>query len=397
MARWVPLILLALGLAGCTSSTAKAPINLAHLVPLTGPDRDRGRQAQQGVLLAVEDINADDKGVLGRPLQVRNIDTRGDADTAQGETVRLLSLERTVAVITGPDAANSEVLVRTAHPYTTMTIVPSELTEAPTTDDVLCLGVNPRKRGQALAQFAAKELKAKRAVVLTERRSAGAKTTDKPDSDAASREAARTDKRNPVAASVAAGFLDEWPRTVPPSAEEWPVAELGADKDLPKRLAEANADVVFVCSSVPDFVKLRSQCEAATLTAPLLYGGEDVGVRPLQTNSAGPDVYLATLFTAESLADKGKAFAKKYEERFHEPPDLAAFQAYDAVRLVAETMQRDNVVAVPELRASLQRLDKFDSLLGTVTWKDHQAKRPLYLVQLHDKDSPIVKPIKADD
>jgi ABC-type branched-subunit amino acid transport system substrate-binding protein len=397
MSRWLPLVFFGIGLAGCTSATSKEPINLAHLVPLSGQKRELGRQAQQAVLLAVEEINADDKGVLGRPLVVRQIDTHGEAETAQGETVRLLSLQRMIAVITGPEPELAQVVLRTAHPYTTTIVVPGELAEPPQSEGVICLAVNPRKRGEMLAHYAANELKAQRAVVLTEKRGQVAKTADKPESDGAAREAARADKANPVGASIAAGFLDGWPRAARSSAEEWQPVDWRQDKELPKRLADSKADAALVAASVADFLTLRARCEAAKCTVPLLYGGEDVGSRPLQTNTPGPDVYLATLLSPENLPDKAKAFAKKYEERFHEPPELAAFQAYDAIRLVAETIQQKNSASPADLRAALNDLHSFEGLLGTVTWKDHQTKRQMYLVHIHEKDPPVAKPIKADE
>ncbi len=369
-ARWLLLVLLALLPTACSSPPSKEPIKLAHLLALTGSDRESGRQAQQAVQLAVEEINQDDKGVLSRPLHVLNIDTHGDAETAQGETVRLLSLQRTSVLLAPPDAAIAEQVLRTAQAYPATAIVPGELPEPPTGDGVICLGVNPRKRGQILARQAAQELKAKRAIVLT-------------------------DKRNPVGRSVATGFLNEWPRAVPTSAEEWTSANLCTESDLPRRLTEAKADVVLVCGSVADFLKVRSQCAAAKLPAPLLYGGEDAGVRPFQDGAPGPDAYLVTVLASDALNDKGKAFAKKYEERFHEPPDLTAIQAYDAVRLVAETMQRDG--STTEVGAALYRQPRFESLTGPIVWQDRLAQRPLYLVRLHEKETNVLKTIKADE
>jgi branched-chain amino acid transport system substrate-binding protein len=397
MVRWLLLILLGIGLAGCGSATSKEPINLGHLVPLSGPERERGRQAQQAVQLAVEEINADGKGVLGRPLHVRQVDTRGEAETAQGETVRLLSLHRCVAVIAGPDAALGPVVVRTAHPYTTTAVVPGELAEALQGEGVICLAVNPGKRGQMLAQYAAKELKAKRAVVLTELGNGKANAEEKPNRDATTRDTSRPERENPVAASVAARFLDEWDRAVTSKVEQLIVPDLAVESELPTILAASKADVVLVCASVAKFLELRARCHAAKVTTPLLYGGEDRGVRPLRTDDAGPDVYLATMLATENLSERARELAKKYEERFHEPPGLAAFQAYDAVRLVAETMQNKNSTSAADLRTALYELGKFDSVLGTVAWKDHQTRRDMFVVRLHDKQTEVVQTVKADD
>jgi branched-chain amino acid transport system substrate-binding protein len=393
LAQCFAMVILAPVFLGCTPSQSKEPIHLAHLFPQTGPDRDQGRQAQQAALLAVEEINQDEKAVLGRPLAVHNFDTRGEVETAQGETVRALSLQRVAAVIAGPDAGIAEQVIRTAHPYTTTVVVAGELADPPTGDGVVALGVDPRKRGQFLARYAAQELKAKRAVVLTEKRNPPEKPPEKDTANLAP----RADNRNTVGHRVAAGFFDDWPRAAPASAEEWQVADFTTDKDLAKRLVDAKPDVVLVCSSTPDFVRLRSQCAAAKCPATLIYGGADMGLRPFQGLPPGPDVCLATVFAADALSDKGKAFAKKYEEHFHEPPDLAAIQAYDAVRLVAEAMQRINSASAEDLRRELSKIDRFESLLGTLVWKDHAARRRVFVVRFHDKETTVAKTFGPDD
>jgi len=397
LAPRISLVLLGLFLGGCSHPASKEPIILAHVLALTGADRDIGRQSQQGVQLALAEINQDDKGVLGRPLHVHTFDTRADADMALEETVRGVSLERTIGLLAGPDAGVAEGVVRTAHPYPTMVIVPGELAEQPTGEGVLVLGVNPRKRGQLLARYASQELKAKRAFVLTAKAPATNKGAGNTNGGVGKTDGVAAGNRNGVALAVSTGFLDEWPRSVPASAEEWKLADLGAEKDLPKRLADAKADVVLVCGSVADFLKVRSQCEAAQFTAPLLYGGEDRDAHSFQGYAAGPDVYVATVFSADGLTEKGKAFAKNYEEQFHEPAELVAVQSYDAVRIVAEAIQRDNSASPQDLRTELNRLDKFDSLLGPVAWKDHQVRRRVYLVRLQNKVMTVVKTFNGDD
>jgi branched-chain amino acid transport system substrate-binding protein len=403
VARWCSVTMLALVLSGCTGGQSKEPINLAYLFPQTGPDREQGRQAQQAVLLAVEETNQDDKGVLGRSLAVHNFDTRGDLETANGETVRVLSLQRIAAVIAGPDAAIAEQVVRTAHPYPTTVIVPGELPETQTGDGAIALGVDPRLRGQLLARYASQELKAKRAVVLTDKRNLG----DRPAEKTPTEQPPRADNRNSVGHRVANGFFDDWPRAVPASAEEWPIVDFATQKDLAQRLADAKPDVVLVCSSASHFLRLWSQCQEAKVAAPLLFGGEDLGVRPLQGSSVGPDTYVATIYTPDALTDKGKAFAKKYEERFHEPPDLASVQAYDAVRLAAETIQRQGLTSPDDLRKEFGKIEKFESLLGPVVWKDHTARRRAFVVRIRDKnvegvttvtkEVTVVKAVNPDD
>ena len=52
---------------------------------LTGPDKRAAEDARRGLLLAVEDINAKENRVGGRPVVVRTVDTRDDGELVQAE------------------------------------------------------------------------------------------------------------------------------------------------------------------------------------------------------------------------------------------------------------------------------------------------------------------------
>src|SRR5437588_13049004 len=101
--RGAVILLLAL-LAGCTAKQPTDPIQVAHLLPLTGPSKKAAEDAQRGMSLAVEDVNAEDQRVGGRTVVVRNVDTRGDPELVQAEAVRLVTLNKVVAFVAGPDS-----------------------------------------------------------------------------------------------------------------------------------------------------------------------------------------------------------------------------------------------------------------------------------------------------
>ena len=63
-------------LTGCTSRTP-APIWVAHIATLSGPDKDAGDSAVHGIRLAVEEINNDLSAGVGRPFKVIHSDARG--------------------------------------------------------------------------------------------------------------------------------------------------------------------------------------------------------------------------------------------------------------------------------------------------------------------------------
>src|SRR5579862_9911469 len=184
-------------LAGCTAKPPTEPIQIAHLLPLTGPDKKAAAEAQHGMLLAVEDINGTEPHIAGRTVAVRSIDSGDDAVLVQAQVSRLVTLNKVVAFVGGPNSVGAEPLVRTAQTYSAAVVVPGDFPPATGLTGYVPLTATPAARGQILARYAVKELKPKRLVVVT-------------------------DQRSPIAVAVAAAFAQEWPRTGAAPLEESP-------------------------------------------------------------------------------------------------------------------------------------------------------------------------------
>ncbi len=362
--------LLLLVLVGCTAKQPPEPIQVAHLLPLTGPDKKAAEDAQHGMMFAVEAVNADEQRVGGRSVVVRNIDTAGDPEVIQAETVRLVTLNKVVAFVAGLDSRGAEQLVRSAQSYSIPVVVPDEFPPGTGLEGFLTLDATPTARGELLAHYVVKELKPKHAVVLT-------------------------DQRNPIAVDVATAFVHEWPRSGSAKLEEWPFRNDTEQIDFAANLTKLAPAVALFAGTPADFLKLQGQLNAAKAAVTLLYGGEDVGSGPFL--KADAETLLATVFATEGLTDKGKEFASRYEERYHEPPSFAAAQAYDAGRLLFETMQRAKTGNTPKLRDELMKVDSFDSVTGKVTWKDRKPQRPVFVVRIKNGETKVVQTLDPEE
>jgi branched-chain amino acid transport system substrate-binding protein len=362
-------LLLALLAAGCSSMPATEPVWIGQLLSLEGPDRAAGASARQGAELAV----ADGPSVAGRSIAVRHVDDRGDPATVQGETVRLIAVNRAAALMADFDATRTERLLRANQPYGVPVIVPGELTAGSESAGVLALGVPPAVRGRLLARYAAADLGLRRAAVVT-------------------------DGRHPNAVALAAAFVKAWPRDKGGALEEWIFTSAAERDDRIDRVIQAAPAVVLLACSVADFRALRPRLAAKLPQAPLLYGGSDAGASPLQAELENrPDVYLGTVYSSEHLTESGRDFARRYEERFHEPPDLYAVQAYDGTRLLVEALQRAGGPDKDGLVKELARLESFDAVTGPIHWKDRQPSRRVFLVALTSKAAKVVRTIDPDE
>ncbi len=309
-------LLLPLIALGCSPKASPEPLWIGQLLPLDGPNRKIGQHARQGVEQAVAESRAAEQTVGGHPLAVLHVDSRGEAETVQAETVRLLTVNRAAALMADFDATLTERMLRENHSYGVPVVVPGELPAPADADGVVSLGLPPAVRGRHLAQFASTDLHLQRAAVLIA-------------------------NRHPVASALAAAFVKNWPRNHGSTLEEWTYSTSGEREERTAALIKTSPTVVLLACPLADFRPLRSRISSALPRAILLYGGEDGGASPLQAElEVHTDIYLATAYSADHLTELGRAFARRYEERFHEPPDLHAAQAYDATRLLFDAMLR---------------------------------------------------------
>src|SRR5437763_1492222 len=97
--RTLALLAAALCLPGCSGSAPPPPILLGHVATLSGPDRKAGQSAARGIRLAVMEANKDPNKGAGRPVKVIHTDTLGTLDAFEAEAVRLVTINRTAALL----------------------------------------------------------------------------------------------------------------------------------------------------------------------------------------------------------------------------------------------------------------------------------------------------------
>jgi branched-chain amino acid transport system substrate-binding protein len=222
-----------------------------------------------------------------------------------------------------------------------------------------------------LAHYAAEDLRATHAVVLT-------------------------DSRDLVAVRLASGFTHSWREASKRAVQEYSYARDTEVADLPNRVVRARPDVVLVAAPARDFPRVREQLQAAGVKAMLLYGGEDASADDFRELREGTDVFLATVYATEGLTARGKDFAKHYEERFRVAPNLVAAQAYDAARLLFAAMHKAQEESRARIREELAREEPFDSVTGPVHGKDREPRRRLFVVRLTDRAPKVVKTVEPE-
>lgn len=361
------LCLLTLGLLGCQRKLPLEPIWIAHLASLSGPHKAQGEQARQAIQLAVDDVNKEDPGLGGRRIGVLHVDIHDDQEALQAEAVRVIKVNDAKALIGGADAPEVASLGRVLPNYGVPLLTPSILPDRLPAGLIYSLTVAPSFRGQCLARFVSQELKPKQIVVLVDG-SSGAHTT------------------------LTEAFTRELPKTEGQRVDTWSFASDSELTPLCDRLRESKPDVVLFAGSLAGLRKIRSKTTGQS--GALIYAASDeILSELLRDREACQGLILAPVYVVDKEVAIGAEFAKRYQERFREPPGIAAGLAYDAIRLVAEAMRRVKLTPGTFIRAELPKVENFASLTGSLQIEKESgyARRAVYVIKVEEGQEKLLK------
>jgi branched-chain amino acid transport system substrate-binding protein len=320
-------VLFGIALAGCgKSETASKPasdelvIKIGAAAPLTGPQAHIGKDNENGTRMAIDDANA--RGVIIGGKKV-HFELLSEDDQTDPKTATIVAQQLVDAKVNGvighlnsgttipasaiyfkngiPQISPSATAVRyTAQGYKTAFRVMS----------------NDAQQGKALGEFAARVLGAKQIAVIDDRTAYGQ------------------------------GLADEFVKSAEANGAKIIVREYTTDKavDFTAVLTSIKGkqpDLLFFGGMDPQGVPMIKQLRALGVKTQFMMG--DGGYTPKLIELAGDaseGVYASLPGVPLDNMPSGRDFAKRYEERFHQPIQLYAPYCYDAVNVMIAAMQK---------------------------------------------------------
>jgi branched-chain amino acid transport system substrate-binding protein len=359
---------------GCSSKAEKEPILVGHIAPFSGPQKMLGEHARQGIILAVEDCNQDDRRIAGQKVAVLHADSRGNAETLQAEADRLITVNKIMGLLALATAEDSERLARSLEPSGIALVVCNPVVST-SNDSPLSVSLATAQQGQALARFAqGEDLKAKKVAILV-------------------------DSRLSAETAVAAAFGKNWPRDQSHALEQWTYDRKEQFAELAGRVQKLAPEAVVLASAAADVAGLRAALQGAGVKAALIFAGAETTLATLLADrDSSEGIYFATSYVeGEEAGDEGKAFAKKYEEHFHEAPDVNAVLAYEAAGLVFEALRRSKKNENDSARKALAEIDSFPGVTGPLVIKDHVLRRTAFVARLEGGQIKVGRRYKPED
>lgn len=362
-------------LTGCGRSGQGEPIFIGHLAPLQGSDKSSFEHTRQGMTLALEELNQKRNNTPARPFVVLHVNAEEDLDQLQASAVRLLTVNRAIALIGGRDALQVERLTRAVQPYDTPLLTPATIAPSLATEYLYSLEPSPARLSKAISRWLGETIKGEALAFVF-------------------------DSRSPVAAALSTALRGELSQSAKSSFLEQPFGTSPKFKETSEALLHSKAKAWTFFGKSEDFLALRLALREAGGKLPCLVL-DSVGpldLLPPASDKDG-DLYQLTTYFAQEQDKAAAAFQASYSKRFHGDPDLYAAQGYDAVRLIAEASAAGKTSAAGKLAVELNNFIKtpFASSTGSFWFDktDHSASSTLYLLQRTEKQPRLVFKLEA--
>jgi len=367
----IPALLLTLATTAALS--AAEPIVIGEFASLTGKEAGFGQTSHQGVVLAIEEINAAG-GVLGRPLKLVYEDNQTKAGESATAAKKLISRDKVIALIGEVSSGRSLEAAPVAQQAKIPMIAPAatnpKVTQAGNYIFRVCF-IDPFQ-GTVMAKFAKEDLKVKKVAVLSS-------------------------VSNAYSLGLAKFFKETFVAGGGEIVTEKNLAE--GDKDFRAQLTAVKAagvEAVYVPCYYTEAALIVRQARDLGLTMPF-FGGD--GWEDEQLLKIGGDAmngcFYSTHFSAENTDPVVAAFTAKYKARWNnESPGAFSALGYDAVYVIADAIKRAGGTDGPKLRDALAATKDFPGISGVTTIdKDRNASKSATIIALKDGKAKFFKTV----
>jgi branched-chain amino acid transport system substrate-binding protein len=350
--------------AGATASTP-APsgdaILVGHFGSMTGSEATFGQSTDNGIRLAVKEVNAAG-GVKGRPVAVKTYDDQGKSQEAGTAVTRLITDDKVVAVLGEVASSLSLAGGRVAQQYGVPMISPSSTNPKVTQigDMVFRVCFLDPFQGWVEAKFAREHLKVTKAAILYDQAQAYSK-------------------------GLKDYFRDAFEKMGGTITTEQ--AYTGGDQDFSAQLTTIRGtapEVILVPGYYTDVGNIAIQVRKLGIKVPLL-GGD--GWDSTQLAAIGKDAiegsYFSNHYSVQEERAEVKNFVEKYKADYGATPDGLAALGYDAARLLFDAMNRADALDGKTLAAAIASTKGFNGVTGTISMDaNRDARKSAVIVQM---------------
>ncbi|MCW8207989.1 branched-chain amino acid ABC transporter substrate-binding protein [Verminephrobacter aporrectodeae subsp. tuberculatae] len=315
--------LIPLALAALLSATANAQellVKIGHTGPLSGPNAFAGRDNENGVRLAIEELNAKKIMVTGKTLKFDLLSEDDQCDARTGVSVAQKLIDSGVRFVMGPYC--SGVAIPASRVYSEGGAMLSTVATNPKVTEngyknLFRITAGDSQIGSNMAIYVAKVLKLSKVAVIDDRTAYGQ------------------------------GVAEQFTKEAQKQGLTVVGQEFTSDKStdfmaILTSLKAKQPQAIFFGGYAPQAAPMARQMKQLGLPAKLI-GGDTLC--SAEIGKLGGDAVNDTVICAQggSMLDKlanGPSFKAKYKARFNQDPDIYAASFYDQMLFIGDSMQK---------------------------------------------------------
>ena len=339
------------------------PIRVGVYADLTGQTSSFGQSTKNGIQMAADEINKAG-GINGRQVQLIIEDDQGLPAQAATVVTKLINQDKVQAVLGEVASSNSLAAAPKAQEAKIPMITPSSTNPKVTQvgDYIFRVCFIDPFQGEVMAKFAANTLKAKTAAVLTDVNSDYSRGLDQ-------------------------FFTENFTKLGGKIVEKQSYTQ--TDQDFSGQLTairSANPDVIYLPGYYGQVGVIAKQAKQLGIKAPLL-GGD--GWDAPQLFQLGGDAlngsFFSNHYSFEDPRPEVKTFVDAYRARYSTDPDAIAALAYDAMKVLADSIKRAGSTDGTKLRDSIAQTKNYPGVTGTISINaERNAVKPATVFELQN-------------
>lgn len=348
--------------APAEESSDMAGLRMGELASMTGAGAAFGESHHNGVMMAVEEINADG-GIPGiGPIEVVLEDTASDTTQAVNAANKLINQDQVPVILGGVMSANTLAVV----PITARAQIPqvTALSSAPTITEqgseyIFRVQITAAKSASGLASYFDETDGINQIAIINDTNEFGTNYAD-----------------------VVEQYLEE--NGNPVVARE---SYVTGDRDFTSQLLniqQAGATGLVISGHFEEAALILQQMGELGLEAQP--GGPDATSDPhIFDLVSSPDVLEGYIFSNSYVnsLENVKDYAEAYQEKYDIPSNNGDALAYDAVHVIADAVERAGSTDPQAIRDALVATD-VTGLTGRITFADNgDAERGPYIIEMH--------------
>ena len=332
---------------------------------LSGQTSSFGQSTKNGVLMAVDEINAAG-GINGRKIEWVMEDDQGQPQQASTVVKKLINQDKVVAVIGEVASSNSLAAAPVAQEAKIPMITPSSTNPEVTRkgDYIFRVCFTDDFQGAVGAKFAANTLKAKTAAILG-------------------------DFQSDYSKGMSKFFREEFARLGGRIVSEQTYTQTDADfKGQLTSIRSAAPDVIFVPGYYGQVGVISKQAKELGITAPLL-GGDGWDAPQLWDlgGTALNGAYMVNHYSVDDPSPAVQKFVAAYKAKYAGvAPDAIAALGYDAMNVLADAIKRAGTTDSAKLRDAIAQTKGFAGVTGSININENRdAVKPAVVFELRDR------------